>query len=118
MTGHSADRVEEELPSTSDIARTGNIELQEIMKNVARSTEDLITQLDNPLGDLFKHPLSELLGLDKELINIRGLLKVEMVIKAQLEEHIERESASFQKSRTTQNTMMAFEKTSKIGSKG
>ena len=83
--------MEEELPSTSDKAKAGNIELQEIMKNVARSTEDLITHLDNPLGDLFKHPSCELLGLDKELRNISDLLKVEMMIKAHLEEHIERE---------------------------
>ena len=37
-------RVEEELPSTSDVAKSGNIELKEFMENTARSTEDLITQ--------------------------------------------------------------------------
>ena len=83
-------RVEEEFPSTSDIANTGNIELQETTGNIARNTEDLITQLDDPPSDSLEHPLCELLGLDKELRSIRGLLKVEMVKKIQLEEHIER----------------------------
>ena len=51
-------RVEEELPS--DISKADNIELQEITENAARSTENLIAQLDDqmhPLGDLFEHPL-------------------------------------------------------------
>ena len=59
--------MEEELPSASDIGKADNIELQEIMENTARSMEDLITQLDDPLGDSFEHPLHELLGLDKAL---------------------------------------------------
>ena len=36
--------VEEELPSTSDIDKVNDIELQEITKNAAKSTEDLIKQ--------------------------------------------------------------------------
>ena len=63
-------RVEEEMPFASDIAKADDIELQEILENAARNTEDLIAQLDNkmhPLGDSFKHPLHKLLGLDKEL---------------------------------------------------
>ena len=74
------------------------VELQEIRKNAARITEDSIRQLDNqmdPLGELFKHPLRELLGLDKELRSIRGLLKVETVKKVQLEECTERENHKF-----------------------
>ena len=39
-------RVEEELPSASDITKTDGIELQEIMENAARSTENLIRQLN------------------------------------------------------------------------
>ena len=35
-------RVREELPSPSDIAKANDIELQEIMENVKRSTENLI----------------------------------------------------------------------------
>ena len=61
-------KVEEELPSASEITKADNIELQEITENAARSTEGLITQLDDhPLGDSFEHPLHKLLGLDKEL---------------------------------------------------
>ena len=39
-------RVEEELPSTSDVTNADDIKLQEIMENVARSTENLIEQLE------------------------------------------------------------------------
>ena len=44
-------RVEEELPSMSGVAKADKIELQEIMENAVKSTEDLIAQLDNPLDD-------------------------------------------------------------------
>ena len=110
-------RVEEELPSASDVAKADDIELQEIVKNAARRMEDLITQLDNSLGDSFEHPLCKLLGLEKELRSIRGSLKLEMAKKVQLKEHIERKSVSFPKLETTQNMTMVFEKTSGIRSK-
>ena len=63
-----------------------DIELEEI----AKSTEDLIYQINEQTqtDDLFKHPLQELLGLDKQLRSIRGSLKVEGAKKVQLEEHI------------------------------
>ena len=79
----------EELPSTSEIAKADEIELQEI----AKSTEDLIFQINNQsqTDDLFKNPLHELLGLDKQLRSIRGSLKVEVAKKVQLEEHITKE---------------------------
>ena len=38
-----------------------------------------------------KHPLRELLGLDKQLRSIRGSLKVEVAKKVELEEHIAKE---------------------------
>ena len=76
----------EELPSESDITKADDIELQEIVK----STEDLISQLTQT-DDLFEYPLCELLGLDKQLRSIRGLLKVEVAKKVQLEEHIKKE---------------------------
>ena len=65
-----------ELPSLSDIAKADAIELEEI----AKSTEDLIFQINNQsqTDDLFKHPLRELPGLDKQLRSIRGSLKVEV----------------------------------------
>ena len=39
-------RVEEELPPASDVAKADNIELQEIMENAAKSTENLIKKLE------------------------------------------------------------------------
>ena len=38
-------RAEEKLPSESDITKADDIELQEIMKNASKSTEDLISQM-------------------------------------------------------------------------
>ena len=65
-----------QLPSIHEIAGTDEIELEEI----AKSTEDLIFQINNQsqTDELFKHPLRELLGLDKQLKTIRGSLKVEV----------------------------------------
>ena len=78
-----------ELPSSSEIAKADEIELEEI----AKSTEDLIFQINNQSQtyDLFKHPLQELLGLDTQLRSIRGSLKVEVAKKVQLEECIAKE---------------------------
>ena len=49
-----------ELPSSSEIAKADEIELEEI----AKSTEDLIFQINNQsqTDDLFEHPSCELLG--------------------------------------------------------
>ena len=66
----------------SDIAKADDIELQEIMENALRSTENLNQQLEDE--DLLP-------GLDKQLRSIRGLLKVEVAKKVQLEEYIEKE---------------------------
>ena len=78
-----------ELPSSSEIANTDEIELEEI----AKSTEDLIYQINEQTqtDDLLESPLHELLGLDKQLRTIRGSLKVEVAKKVQLEEHITKE---------------------------
>ena len=70
--------VEEELTSVSDIAKADDTELQETTENTARSMEDLIPQLDDPLGDSLEYPLCKLLGFGKALKSIWGLLKVEM----------------------------------------
>ena len=75
-------RVEEELPSASDIAKADDIELQEI----AKSMEDLITKEQETL------PMHKLLGLDKQLRSIRGSLKVEVAKKVQLEQNIKKEN--------------------------
>ena len=76
--------MEEELPSASDIAKTDDIELQEISK----SMEDLIAQGQEML------PMHKLLGLDKQLRGIRGSLKVEVAKKVQLEKESRKKSAS------------------------
>ena len=77
------------LPSSSEIAKADEIELEEI----AKSTEDLISQINKQTQteDLFENPVRELLGLDKQLRSIRGSLKVEAAKKVQLDGHIEME---------------------------
>ena len=83
-------KVEEEIPSVSDVDKAGDIELQEIVK----STEDLIFQIKDvqtDTDDLFKHPLLELLGLDTQLRSIQGWLKVGAAKKVQLKERIKKE---------------------------
>ena len=62
-------KTQEELPSESDITKADDIELQEI----AVKATDLISQIKDvqtDTNDLFKHPLQELLGLDKQLRSI------------------------------------------------
>ena len=79
-----------ELPSSSEIAKADDIELEEI----AEKAPDVISQIKDvqtDTDDLFEHPLRELLGLDKQLRSIRGSLKVEVAKKVQLEEHITKE---------------------------
>ena len=63
-----------------------DIELQEIVEKASRSIENLSQQV--PTEDL---PMQELLGLDKQLRSSRSSLKVEVVKKVQLEEHIKQE---------------------------
>ena len=79
-----------ELPSSSEIAKADDIELEEI----AEKASDIISQIKDvqtDTDDLFEHPLRELLGLDKQLRSIRGSLKVVVAKKVQLEEHIAKE---------------------------
>ena len=78
-----------QMPSSSEIAGADEIELEEI----AESTEDLIFQINNQsqTDELFKHPLRELLGLDKQLKSIRGSPEVEVAKKLELEECIAKE---------------------------
>ena len=80
----------EELPSESDITGVDDIELQEI----AEKASDIISQIKDvhaDTEDLFEHPLQELIGLDTQLRSIRGLLKVEVAEKVELEECIAKE---------------------------
>ena len=86
--------MEEDLPSTSDVTKADDMELQEITENTARSMENHIQQLE---GESSKDlPMRELLHLDKQLRNIRGSLKVEVVKKVQLEECIEKEKCKLE----------------------
>ena len=74
-------KTQEELPSESDITGADDIELQEIAEKATKSTEDLISHLNDQQSqtdDLLEYPLLELLGLDKQLRSIRGSLKVEV----------------------------------------
>ena len=80
----------EELPSESDIARADDIELEEIAEK-ASGIISQIKDIQTDTEDLFKHPLRELLGLDKQFRSIRGSLKVEIAKKVELEEHITKE---------------------------
>ena len=65
----------EELPSESGITGADDIELQEIAEK-ASGIISQIKDVQTDTKDLFEHPLRELLGLDKQLRSIRGLLKV------------------------------------------
>ena len=80
----------EGLPSESDITGADAIELQEIAEK-ASGIISQIKDVQTDAEDLFEHPLSELLGLDKQLRSIRGSLKVEVAKKVELEEHIAKE---------------------------
>ena len=57
-------KVKEELASASDITKADHIELQEIAEKALKSTEDLISQINNQsqTDKLFEHPLCDLLG--------------------------------------------------------
>ena len=88
-------RLEEQLPSASDLDKADEIEMQELGKNM----EDLILQITQTDDDLFEHPLHELLGLDKQLRSIRGLLKVVVARKVKLEEKIKKENRKLEEFR-------------------
>ena len=79
-------RAEEELPSTSDVVKVDDIELQEITEKAVRSTEDLIAEFEAQPQAITSEDLSrcKLLSLDKQLRSIRGLLKVETAKKVEL----------------------------------
>ena len=88
----------EELPSESDITKADDIELQEIVKKASGMISQ-IKDVQTDTEDLFEHPLHELLGLDKQLRSIRCSLKVEVVKKVQLEEHITEERGKLEEFR-------------------
>ena len=88
----------EELPSESDITGADDIELQ----GIAEKASDIISQIKDvqtDTEDLFEHPLSELLGLNKQLRSIRSSLNVEVAKKVELEEHITKEHCKLEEFR-------------------
>ena len=100
-----------ELPSSSEIAGIDEIELEEI----AKSTEDLIFQINSQsqADELFKHPLRELLGLDKQLRSIQGSLKVEVAKRFSWKNILLKSAKSSRNSENIpENTMMRRKKTS------
>ena len=104
-------KAQEELPSTSDIAKADEIELQEI----AKSMDDLISQINSQsqMDDLFKYPLRELLGLDAQLRSIRDSLKVEVAKRFSWKNTSRKSIASSRKSKNILESMtMALEKIS------
>ena len=90
-------RVDGELPSTSDVATADDTDLQKITENVGRSTENLTVQLEGESSEDL--PMRELLGLDKQLRSIRGSLRVEVARKVQLEERIKKEKCKLEEIR-------------------
>ena len=80
----------EELPSESDITKADDTKLQEIVEK-ASGIISQIKDVQTDTEDLFKHPLRELLGLDKQLRSIKGSLKVEVAKKVEQDEHIAKE---------------------------
>ena len=101
-------KAEEEMPSTSDVEKANDIELQEIMDNVARSTDNLIKQLEG--GSSEDLQMRELFGLDKQLRRIRGSLRVEVAKSFSWKKKSVEKSVSLKKSGTIQNTTMVFKK--------
>ena len=94
----------EKTPSSSDIAKADEIQLQEIMK----SMEDLIFQINNQsqTDALFENPLRKLLGLDKQLRNIRGSLKVEATKRFSWKNTSRKSNASSRESENILKSMM------------
>ena len=69
-----------------------DIELIELSRESSRISEDLIMDIkDTQTQTNDSLPMRELLDLDAQLRSIRGSLKVEVVKKVQLEEHIKKE---------------------------
>ena len=86
-------KAKEKLPSTSDIIKVDELsrESSRISDNLIMDIKDTQTQMDDLL------PMRELLDLDAQLRRIRGSLKVEVVKKVQLEEHIKKEQQKLER---------------------
>ena len=91
-------KVEKDLPSTFDIDAANDIELEGMTDKSINSTHEHIRELSSDRGtqtgedDPNSLTMRELEGLDKELRNIRGSLKVEVAKKVKIEEKIKHEN--------------------------
>ena len=94
-------KTQRELPSTSDVNEAEDIELQEIVK----SMENLISQMSQTEGEE-RLSMRELLGLDKQLRSIRGLLKVEVAKRFSWKSASRKSTASSRNSETILESMM------------
>ena len=85
------------LPSSSEINRASDIELQELTERPITAIKNFLQEISSDRGtqtgedDPEMPTMREFVGLDKQLRSIRGSLKVEAAKKVELEQHIERE---------------------------
>ena len=86
MAGQAIKLNRVELPSMSDLAKTDDIELQGYTENTVRSIQSLIEQFEGTSSETL--PMCEFQGLDKQHRSIWGFLKVEVVKKVELQQHI------------------------------
>ena len=103
-------RVEEELLSMSDVAKTDDIKLQQITENAARSTKNLIDQLEGESSEDL--PLGKLLGWTNSSGVLGVCSKWRWQKKFSWKKTLKKKGTSSKKSETIQNMMMAFEKAS------
>ena len=72
------------------------------LEGIAEKALDIISQIKDvqtDTDDLFKHPLRDLLGLDKQFRSIQSSLRVEVAKKVWLEEHIAKERRKLERIR-------------------
>ena len=90
-------KIEEEPTSTSKITKASDVKLENLTDMVTTNVEEILhMERDIQTDDLFEYPLRELLGLDKELKNIRGSLASEVAKKVQLDQHIEKKKGKLE----------------------
>ena len=90
-------KIEEEPPSTSKLTKASDVKLENLTDMVTTNVEEMLhMERDIQTDDLFEYPLREVLGLDKELKNIRGSLASEVAKKVQLEQHIEKKKGKLE----------------------
>ena len=87
-----------------------DIQFWELTERATKSMKNLTAQLEGKSSKNLS--MCKLLGLDKQLRNIKGSLKVEAAKKFSWKNTSSEKSVSLQKSKRIQNTTMGFKKTS------